>query len=341
MNLSRINTIALVAVILFLIAEIALLFFTPRNETVQLFTVYFAMCGAYLVLYQEIRNIRSAAFLGVFFRVIAWFAFPVLSDDLYRFIWDGSLILEGVSPYAFTPAEFFRENIHPPFDQLYPMINSAGYYSVYPTVIQVISSFGALAANDMYLSSLIIKLPLLIAEIATIWMLPQVLLNFNISPKYSLLYMLNPLIFVDVLGNAHFEALMIFFFVLSLKYIQQNRMVLAGGALAFSVATKLFPLLIITYLFKAFKPKNTLLFMGSFGLILVVLFFPVHASPKFLAHFLESILLYFKSFEFNASVYYIARWIGEAIVGYNPILVIGPSLGVITLAIAVWLWFRH
>lgn len=341
MNWARVNTIALVAVLLYLFAEIALLFLTPRNETVQLLTVYFALCGAYLVLYQEVRSIQSAAFLGVMFRIIAWLAFPTLSDDLYRFIWDGAVTLEGVSPYAFTPSEFFKNNLHSPFEQIFPMVNSSAYYSVYPTVIQVISAFGALASNDIYLSSLVIKLPLLLAEIATIWMLPKVLLNFNISPKYSVLYMLNPLLIVDVLGNAHFEALMIFFVVLCLKLIQDKSYTLAGGALALSVATKLFPLIMIPFLWKAFKSKDRIQFMVSFASISLLLFLPVYFSSAHLMHYLESLNLYFQHFEFNASIYYVFRAIGNGLVGYNPVAFIGPVMGGLTLLIAMYIWFKQ
>ncbi|MEQ9187138.1 MAG: hypothetical protein RLP15_05335 [Cryomorphaceae bacterium] len=341
MNWARVNTIALVAVLLYLFAEIALLFLTPRNETVQLLTVYFALCGAYLVLYQEVRSIQSAAFLGVMFRIIAWLAFPTLSDDLYRFIWDGAVTLEGVSPYAFTPSEFFKNNLHSPFEQLFPMVNSSAYYSVYPAVIQVISAFGALASNDIYLSSLVIKLPLLLAEIATIWMLPKVLLNFNISPKYSVLYMLNPLLIVDVLGNAHFEALMIFFVVLCLKLIQDKSYTLAGAALALSVATKLFPLIMIPFLWKAFKDKDRIQFMVSFASISLLLFLPVYYSLTHLMHYLESLNLYFQHFEFNASIYYIFRLIGNWLVGYNPVAFIGPMMGALTLLIASYIWFKQ
>ncbi len=341
MSWARINSIAIVAVVLYLFAEIALLFMTPRDETVQLLTVYFAMCGAYLVLYQEIRSIRSAAFLGVFFRGIAWFAFPTLSEDLYRFIWDGTVILEGVSPYALTPIEFYKENLHTPFEQIFPLINSTSYYSVYPTVIQVISAFGALASNDLYLSSLIIKLPLLLAEIATIWMLPQVLLKFNISPKYSVLYMLNPLLIVDVLGNAHFEALMIFFVVLALRHIQEKNFALAGGAMAMSVATKLFPLLMIPFLWKVFKGKDRVQFFAAFMCCSLILFLPIYFRWEYLMHFMESINLYFQRFEFNASIYYVVRWLGESVVGYNLIAVIGPAMGILTALVGVSLWWRQ
>jgi hypothetical protein len=47
--------------------------------------------------------------------------------------------------------------------------------------------------------------------------------------------------------------------------------------------------------------------------------------------FLSSVDLYFRKFEFNAGIYYILRYFGEQISGYNLISYIGPLLGLITL----------
>ncbi|MEX2597595.1 MAG: glycosyltransferase 87 family protein [Salibacteraceae bacterium] len=340
MNLRKLNLITIIGLLLFLFAEIALLFFTPRSETGQLLVVYFGMFAAYLVLYHEIKNIQKVAFFGIFFRCIAWLAFPQLSDDIYRFIWDGSLILDGVNPYWLTPTEYFTEHLDQPFESLYPKLNSAGYFSVYPIIIQTISAFGALAGNDFYLAALIIKLPLLLAEIGTIWLLPKVLMGFKISPKYSILYILNPLIIVDVLANAHFEALMIFFMLACLYSFQNNRFKLSGIALSLAVATKLIPLLFFPFLFKAVPPKFRIGYTLSFLVSTIVLFGPV-LHPENLEHFFKSLLLYSNHFEFNASIYYLFRTIGFWITGYNEIALIGPLLALLTILIVIILWWKQ
>jgi len=50
-----------------------------------------------------------------------------------------------------------------------------------------------------------------------------------------------------------------------------------------------------------------------------------------ISHLMDSIDLYFRSFEFNASLYYIGRWWGYSKVGYNMIGSIGPMLAIISL----------
>lgn len=339
MSFPKFNNTTLIALLLFLFTESALLFYTPRTETAQLIIVYLSMFVAYMVLYHEVKNIRTAAFLGVLFRSIAWLAFPALSNDIYRFIWDGSLVLEGVNPYLFTPTQYLVTNSSHPFDQLYPLLNSPDFYSVYPVVIQVISAFGALATNDYYLSALIIKLPILVAEIATIWMLPKVLMGFKISPKYAMLYMLNPLLIIDVVGNAHFEALAICFILLSIKWLQNERPLSAGAGMALAVATKLLPLILVPFILKALSSgARKQFFIGLLG-VSVLTALPL-LDTVFIRHFISGIGHYFQSFEFNASIYYIVSRSISWFAGYDAIAVVGPALGVLTIIICWIIYFR-
>ncbi len=340
MSTKALNGINLLAITLFLFCEVALLFFTPRSESVQLLVLYAAMFGAYLVLYHELKNIRTAAFLGVFFRLIACLAFPALSDDLYRFVWDGSLILEGVSPYLATPTAFFAEHVSMPYEALYPKLNSANYFSVYPPVIQFFSAFAALVANDIYLSSLVIKLPLLLAEIATIWMLPGLLLRMKISPKYSALYFLNPLIIVDALANAHFEVLVVFFLLLALHQLQLKQIGSSAIALGLAVGTKLLPLIFFPFLLKAMAAPQRLKFATVFVMSCVILLSPFLFTEN-LAGMFNSLQLYYQRFEFNASIYYILRGIVGSVLGYNPIAYVGPLLAVVQILLLLWVWLKQ
>jgi len=60
----------------------------------------------------------------------------------------------------------------------------------------------------------------------------------------------------------------------------------------------------------------------------IVLFIP-YLSPGLIENFASSIDLYFRKFEFNASFYYIIRWIGYKTIGWNIIQKAGPLLGLI------------
>jgi hypothetical protein len=46
--------------------------------------------------------------------------------------------------------------------------------------------------------------------------------------------------------------------------------------------------------------------------------------------------LYFRKFEFNASIYYLLRYIGQQITGYNLIQYLGPILGIATIGFNIY-----
>ncbi|MBP6640100.1 MAG: hypothetical protein KA293_07370, partial [Bacteroidia bacterium] len=58
----------------------------------------------------ENRSIfRMAIALGIILRVGLVFCYPNLSDDYYRYIWDGRLWVEGVNPMDMLPSEWMAK----------------------------------------------------------------------------------------------------------------------------------------------------------------------------------------------------------------------------------------
>ena len=63
--------------------------------------------------------------VAVVMRLLTLLAPPILSSDVYRYVWDGRVQLAGVNPYSYVPAAdelaFLRD------DAVYPHINRAEY----------------------------------------------------------------------------------------------------------------------------------------------------------------------------------------------------------------------
>jgi len=122
--------------------------------------------------------------LAVALRLFLIPAFPNISDDIYRFIWDGYLIHEGVNPLTFTPRYIIENNVlnDEGLKTIFPLLNSPDYFTIYPPISQVVfyisSAFGI---NDLNVCSLMIKIILLLAELLSIVALLKILklLNFN------------------------------------------------------------------------------------------------------------------------------------------------------------------
>lgn len=60
----------------------------------------------------------------------------VLSDDVYRYLWDGKVQTEGINPYRYPPAS--GELSHLRDKEVYPLINHKGFHTSYPPVSQLI-----------------------------------------------------------------------------------------------------------------------------------------------------------------------------------------------------------
>jgi Gpi18-like mannosyltransferase len=214
--------------------------------------------------------------------------------------------------------------------ELYSKLNSQDKYSVYPPVSQFVFYLAALGGqNSIMGTTIIIRLFLVATEVLSIVLLPKVLVRYGIDPKNVILYSLNPLVIIEITGNLHFEGAWICFMIFCLLYLSRQKVIYAGFAYALAICSKLIPLLFaplfIRYLGKApFLKFTTFTILGC-----LILFSPLIDGS--LMSIFESLDLYFRKFEFNASIYYLVRWIGWQSFGYNIIQTAGPALAKLTI----------
>lgn len=282
--------------------------------------------------------------LGILLRLLLVFALPNFSDDIYRFIWDGRLIIQGINPFDHLPSYYIENNISiQGIDQtLYQQLNSPHYFTIYPPVNQAIFALSTwIFPDSIWGSSLVMKSFLFAFEVGSIFLIIQLLKYFQLPAKNVLLYALNPLIIMEITGNLHFEGAMIFFLLLAIWLILiKKKWILSAIVLALSIASKLLPLMFLPLLIRrldddkrgwlALNYKKIISYFAIIGITLVFLFLPL-LNGVFLTNFGDSLNLYFQKFEFNASLYYLFRWIGFQYKGYNIIGTLGPFLAILVL----------
>ena len=49
------------------------------------------------------RELRIALGVALLFRLVASLGEPALSDDIYRYVWDGRVQIQGIHPYRYAP----------------------------------------------------------------------------------------------------------------------------------------------------------------------------------------------------------------------------------------------
>ena len=127
---------------------------------------------------------------------------------------------------------------------------------------------------------------------------------------------------------------MIFFLLLALFFMFSNKYVYSGIGFALAVATKLIPLIFLPALLKRLGFRKSITYLAILTIVTLLLAAPF-ISVQSILNLLSSLRLYFQTFEFNASIYYVARWVGYLLTGFNTIAISGPALSLISFALII------
>ena len=272
-------------------------------------------------------------------RLLAFPLLPELSDDGYRYVWDGKLQHEGVNPYAYRPTD---PALAPWRDgPLFPRLNSAGYYSVYPPASQVVF-WAAGFFEDWQIGWYVIKALFLVLEGVGLWALSRL-----VALRWAILYAWHPLAVLEIAGQGHTEAGMVAGLLVALWAVRTQRGTLATAALTAAGWFKLYPLVMLPFLFRRIGWRYVGVAIG----LSAVVWLPYWA-PFVVPHVSESLGLYVRLFEFNAGPYYAAKETLRFATGNDWSKSLGPLLqGMFLLGLAAlyfyvasrrwgsaWLW---
>ena len=310
-----------------------LLYVIPRSNFYGTFGLFLALFALYIFIVKSEKyfSFTSCIVLAIVLRLIALFALPALSDDYFRFIWDGRMVIGHVNPYQYTPQEYLQ--IHPGdiyLKYLYENMNSPEYHTIYPPVLQYLFSFAVLLfPKNAYNAVLIMKLFILLAECVTIRILYLYAKLKGIEVRNILWYVLNPLIIIELTGNVHFEGVLLCFFISALYYLERKRNVPSAILWGLSIATKFTPLIIAPILLPYLGLKKFFKY-GLVSLVIVSLLFIPFINKHLIGDLNSSVKLFYHLFEFNASVIYFVRWVGYHFVSYDIMEFMAPVLGVIS-----------
>ncbi len=286
-----------------------------RADTIRLVSLYGALFFICFKLIQfEKWNLRFLLASGLLFRLIFLFALPNLSQDYFRFIWDGQLLLEGINPYLFSPDELIQQAnpVVAPLGDLYQGMGSlsARNYSNYPPLNQLLFAIAALIGGKGVTGPLIVmRMMVLIADLGILYFGRKLLKKINKSPHLILWYFLNPLVIIELSGNLHFEGVMLFFFIWALYLTAQMRWFWPGILYGGSILLKLVPLLFLPLFLRYYGFRNSLKFYTVVAATLLLGVWPFMAGGAG-GNYLNTLALWFSNFEFNAGLYNVIKEIG-------------------------------
>lgn len=261
---------------------------------------------------------------GLVLRVLLLFSIPNLSDDFYRFTWDGYLVVNGVNPFDWTPEEYVEahpedtlavELFHAHSENFKTGMNSKRFFSIYPTINQSIYAVSYwLSESPNQGNLLIMKCFMLIFEVVSFFLIVRLLRAHKKDPFWTYVYWLNPMVIIEFVGNLHFEGIALTFLLASFALLLKQKYLSSGLALAAAICTKINPIFLACISWREVKWKSLLKWWTVTGIVTIgLLVFFLNLDN--IGNFQRSFRLYFYVFEFNDSFLRLGAYLGELING--------------------------
>ena len=178
---------------------------------------------------------------GAVMRAIAFVPPPLLSTDVYRYVWDGRVQGAGINPYQYVPADPALAALRDDgagTAAIYPNINRADYaLTIYPPVAQALFAL----VDRVWPGVWGIKAAMLAFDLAAMGAVLLLLRAAGLPPIRVLLYAWNPLVVWEFGGGAHIDAAALGLSAWALLAAIRLRPAWAGALLAGAVLCKLLP----------------------------------------------------------------------------------------------------
>jgi hypothetical protein len=194
--------------------------------------------------------------VAVVLRAALLFGPPLLSSDVYRYVWDGRVQDAGINPYLYLPVDPALAGLRD--TAIYPHINRADYApTIYPPAAQVI--FAAVSAISDGVFAM--KAAMVAFEVLAIACLMRILVKLRRPPAQVLIYAWNPVALWEFAGSGHVDAAAVGLVGLALLWrASGHRMGLAGLALGAATLVKFLPAVLAAALWRNGKPGVRLAF---------------------------------------------------------------------------------
>ena len=205
------------------------------------------LLAAWIVIRSRASNstLLIAVAFAVIFRLSILFAPPYLSDDIYRYVWDGRVQAAGINPYRYIPAA--PELAHLRDESIYPKINRRDWaHTIYPPSAQVVFFLTTRISETVTW----MKATMLLFELVTIWAVAQLLTLLGRPRQLLLMYAWHPLVVWEFAGSGHVDAIAIAFIALAFLAWQKRSNPGAGFMLACATLAKLFPVVLVPAMLK-------------------------------------------------------------------------------------------
>lgn len=206
--------------------------------------------------------------VAILLRLVLLLLDPMLSSDVYRYVWDGRVQAAGINPYRYFPAD---EALAPLRDAaIFPKINRAEYaVTIYPPVAQMFF----LAVTRLGESVTVMRLALLAGEAVTVVVIVLLLRRMGRPVARVAAYAWHPLPMWEIANNGHIDALMVALMMLGLLLAFTGRPLRGAVSIVLGALVKPFALLALPGIWRPWDWK-----MPSVVLVVALLAYAPYLS---------------------------------------------------------------
>ena len=227
------------------------------------------------------------------FRLTLFPLYPSLSDDPYRYRWEGKAQQAGLNPYSIKPSDpglaFLR-------DETYPFVSGPRYPTLYGPLLEEVFWISFVLLKNV----VAMKLPFVLLDLGVVLVLFRLLPVLGLSPLRALVYAWSPLTVVEFAASGHNDSLPILGFVLALFWYRKGQERLSLAALSASALSKIYAL----FLFPIFLLRTSWRRIWIPVLLGVIAFAPYGKGWRELIAGLSN---YGKHWKTNESLYLLIR----------------------------------
>jgi alpha-1,6-mannosyltransferase len=226
---------------------------------------------------------------SVLFRVALLPADPAISDDVYRYQWDGRVQRANLNPYEVFPA---MAEVAALQDHQHPLKTGTTTPTVYPPLSELVFRAVETVAGYKRLFTLF--------DLGSIAVLLALLAHYRLSLPCILVYAWNPGIVISFALSGHLDSMAIFTLLCAFLFLAYKRPKLSLASLALSVLSKFFAVALLP----VFLKKTKLAGAWIFGAVLLAAYVPFLGAG---AHLLKGLSNFSRDWENNDSAFRLIR----------------------------------
>ena len=243
--------------------------------------------------------------------------FPV-SDDVYRYIWEGRIQNLGFDPYILNPNSTELESFR---NEFWAGINHKEWSAIYgPVALYLFKIISFISPGPAAF-----KLTFVLLDLATLAFLVLILKKKGHHPGSLVLYAFNPLVIMAFAGEAHLDSLQMFLVIASYYFCISKKWAVSAVLIGLAISSKFTAIIFLPFLIR--KENWRWLFAVVCTSILPVFLFDASVQQMF-----SSLFKFGAELRFNDSLHFIFyKLFGQGNAAYLSALIL------LLLSIAIWL----